>query len=273
MSTTESTARIYITVKVEDRPGSKVAVRPETVRASEVAKIATEVEAMLESFASAIGLELPSEVPVSLIDIQDGSDRLKFSMTVALVPLVALLVTAINNHSFDEVPRDAYRHLHALSAWGSDRRWAIEFVPDSRSGLTGATLEPDSVLPPPPPSPIVKGDTTLYGRVVRVGGKETPTARVVPLQGGPDVTVTFKSESLAKRAARYLYETVGVEGVASWEAETGQVCGLVAARLFPLGTVGPAATFERLRAKVDGQLDRLSAEQLVGAARESTEEG
>lgn len=70
-------------------------------------------------------------------------------------------------------------------------------------------------------SPVV-GSESIYARVIRVGGKRPPTAKLEVMGHGP-LTVELKSEDaleIAKRLGENLYETVSLEGTASWNPAT-----------------------------------------------------
>lgn len=64
------------------------------------------------------------------------------------------------------------------------------------------------------------GETTLYGKIKRVGG-EDPTILFKPFDGNPLSCKTTKE--LAKEAGALLYSIVGINGIAEWDSDTLQI--------------------------------------------------
>jgi hypothetical protein len=70
-------------------------------------------------------------------------------------------------------------------------------------------------------TPVI-GNESIYARVIRVGGEKPPTAKLDVMGHGP-MTVDLKGEAavcLAKKLGENLYETVNLEGTASWDPHT-----------------------------------------------------
>ena len=76
-------------------------------------------------------------------------------------------------------------------------------------------MTPTTRFPVPAVSPLVTGTTTLYGKLLRIGGDNSPTAEVRFLD---DEKIACKvcSVDLARELAARLYEIIGVRGTASW---------------------------------------------------------
>jgi hypothetical protein len=64
---------------------------------------------------------------------------------------------------------------------------------------------------------LLKGTTTLYGRLRRVGGDHPPRA-LLDLVTGESISCRVTNSRLAKQLAQRLYERIGVRGVAQWDA-------------------------------------------------------
>jgi hypothetical protein len=82
--------------------------------------------------------------------------------------------------------------------------------------LTGEDISPDSLSV----SDYIQGETTLYGKVERVGGK-TPTVwlRI----SDSERMICEISESLAIELANYLYQWVSVSGKAKWNVSNYEI--------------------------------------------------
>lgn len=63
----------------------------------------------------------------------------------------------------------------------------------------------------------LSGETTIYGQVIRVGGRE-PRVMVELLSG--QTVFCDTNEDIAKKLGSRLYTTVGLFGVAQWDGES-----------------------------------------------------
>lgn len=88
----------------------------------------------------------------------------------------------------------------------------------------GGSKKPSLYLVPEPPleQTTIRGGTTIYGVLERIGGSSTIAANV--RQHGMDkVTTVTLSKELAKKMAPYLYSQVRLEGEAEWDISTLEV--------------------------------------------------
>ena len=80
-------------------------VSPETVRATDLAEFVTLIEdAILAADPGAKSPDRLDEAKVSLVRIEEGSNKLTFAVMLATMPIVATLCEAIASGSFERMP-------------------------------------------------------------------------------------------------------------------------------------------------------------------------
>ena len=75
--------------------------------------------------------------------------------------------------------------------------------------------------------PTYDGLTTVYGQCTRTGGRQRPSAEI-KLLNGMTRKIKLRTTELAQTLGKRLYETVGLEGVATWDAHTDELLRFVA---------------------------------------------
>jgi hypothetical protein len=187
-------------------------INPTALKASEVADLITEYERSLlrviERDHAEINLE---EVFISLIDVQENSAHYRFVPNVKNVVFAAAATinTAIATQAIGTLPYKTVEHLGEIWKFTKEKNCQAEF--------TGKSL-PKAVIVPEVPIQISKdfffeGETTIYGKIERVGGS-APKVRVK--LDNDDVLYLEVDESLAKKLANRLYESIALKGMAKW---------------------------------------------------------
>jgi hypothetical protein len=69
----------------------------------------------------------------------------------------------------------------------------------------------------PGQSQVIKETTILYGVLIRIGGYTRPRA-YMQFMDGRKLSCSIRSRALAIALAAKLYQSIGVRGVASWDA-------------------------------------------------------
>jgi hypothetical protein len=155
------------------------------------------------------------EVRSSLVSIEDNCIKLGFSLTPAARKAVGTFLIFAASENAPAIPYECNEHLRSINR-----------ITESYD----AEVEMSSVVPNQPsvrfnkerPLPLVekqtvvlKYDTSIYGKIMQVGGAH-PNMHVAPLSGGAQV-VCETSEDLAIQAAKLLYQMVRVTGEAREE--------------------------------------------------------
>lgn len=160
-----------------------------------------------------------SHVPaVALVGIKKGSSRFQIQVAPRLRPAVAVVGRAVLSGDFAPLPATARRALKSLVSGlkAAGHRLELPAVRGRKPLLGGSTVVETAE------SESYSSRTTLYGRINLVGGGRLSTesggARL--LLGDGTVVRLTGDRALIKRIATNLYEEVGVEGTASWDATT-----------------------------------------------------
>ena len=147
-------------------------VFPENIRAGEMAEILNAVE---DTLSAVVEKEHPKitkeELLVGLVGIRKGSVHLQFSSQLPEVALPAFVKVAksIKTKNFDDLPNNAIKSLQNFSTFVKRKNCDAEFITRNGKVKVLATFTPDIQIAS---FGSLRGDTTLYGQVVRVGGRD-----------------------------------------------------------------------------------------------------
>jgi hypothetical protein len=249
-------------------------VSPERVRASDLADFLVQFEKAIVETALANAEITPERIEdliVSLVAIESGSEALTFALTGEVFPGASLISRAIAEHDFSDLPVKAHQALHEISNQAARKDWTVVFVPDSTYEIREAVIsEADPV--PPPKIITALGDTTIYGRLIRVGGVR-PRAMILL----PDDSYLYidLSESMAVELAskERLYRDVGIEGAAKWRVDTWEILEFKARRItaYQPQKTNLVETFEALAEAAGDRWEGVDVEQFVAELRGRTE--
>ena len=192
-------------------------ITPANIRARDLADIIISVE---ESLTSIILKQNPATDPeqlvIGLVDIETGSTKLRFSSQLPQLALSAFvaLTTSISNNDYTSLPASSVRAIQKISDFAKKRQCIAAFeVPSDTSH--SARITPDSVIDFPE-NAFISGETTVYGKIERVGGA---TPKVVIRTGENKSISCAVSEELAKNLAQRLYSWMGMRGTGTWSTE------------------------------------------------------
>jgi hypothetical protein len=212
---------------------SGVDVSPDTVRASDLAEFLVHFEkAVLETVLARKDITpevAEHELIISLVAIEQGSDALTFVLTGEAMSGVSLLSQAHLSHDYSGISPKAQDALHRISTQASKNSWNVEFVKDERHNIQETIISEDDPVPPPN-IVTAQGDTTIYGRLMRVGGV-SPRAMLAMPDGSYlyiDLTETMAVTLASKER---LYQDVGIEGTATWRVDTWELMHFKAKRI------------------------------------------
>ncbi len=144
----------------------------------------------------------------------DGGRRIQFTCDPADLLLRAYMrvARAVTVGAYGDVPVNTLRSLRGLVAFARQHECEIEL--GRRQGHqvgVFAVLRPDTHVPN---VPRVRGVTTLYGQVVRVGGRR-PRVMVETVDG--QTVYCDVAPEVARELGRRLYTQVGVYGEIRWD--------------------------------------------------------
>jgi hypothetical protein len=124
----------------------------------------------------------------------------------------------VKSGEMDALPYSAHDPLKEFTAFIKRRNCEAHFSSINGQTTTKLIITPDIELNFPG---FITGETTIYGRILRVGGKE-PKVMFEPFSG---MTIYCNvSEDLAKKLGEYLYTEIALKGIAKWNPHTLDLC-------------------------------------------------
>ncbi len=189
-------------------------IEPGLIKSKELANILASVEDMIASIMEKEDHTIRKEdVIIGLKELSGGSIKLKFSSIIPAVAISAFMIaaTAVNNRNYENLPRSSLNSLVNIASFTKKHNCSAELIrlePENTVAVISSETE-INIKPP------IIGETTIYGKILRVGGK-TPKVMIETLEG--KVIYCDVDLNLAKKLGQKLYEFVSLSGVAKWDA-------------------------------------------------------
>lgn len=203
-----------------------VEVSPSTLPFLALAELVRGFVEAIVAASGAVGLPCPAEA-LSLPRIEPGSARPVLAFPRELEDTVESVLQAVESRDYSRVGVGSNAALHRAFKVALTRRWNLKL---RRRGWRedAPPVEVSELAPIPEPPEALKGlsltgETVLYGRVVGVHGDKTPRVTIKPADGSRQVAAVCESLDLAVCLGSLLYQTVGLAGVAGWNASTLEI--------------------------------------------------
>ncbi len=119
---------------------------------------------------------------------------------------------AIEAGDYPAIPPRVTEQLREIIGFNRRHNTEAEFWENNGTRKLLAVIKSDTALPKPHS---LRGTTTLYGQLLRIGGENPPTARI-RFMDGVTMTCQVQTTELASKMAQRLYEMIGVRGTARW---------------------------------------------------------
>lgn len=198
-------------------------ISPGTVRSKDIAQLIDAVEDMIASKIASENSEIrKDQIVVGLSSIEEGSVGLQFASSRNDLTSVAIkdIALSIREKNFYSLPEDSINSLKTILAFSKSRKCNAELYEMNGTKKLLAVITPDTTILEYEP---IKGETTIYGVVTRVGGsnEDKPTIQFRTIEGSLIYCTSNKQN--AKIAAKQLYQQVGLLGNAEWDAKTFEV--------------------------------------------------
>ena len=227
-------------------------VRPGDVASKDLGEILIGIE---DSIKAIIGRDNPEykldELKIGLIEIVDKSEGLKFRVNLpVLVTAFTALGYSISSNSYHDLPSKSVESLSSIQAIIRKYKTSAKFYVNNKSIAT-LTQEAKIVLPD---KVKVRGTTSIYGTIERVGGTE-PKVRVRLISGE-----TFSldvSESFAKEAGNFLYDKVKIIGEAVWDVRDYSILSFKAKNIGEYRAKSNVRAFDNLKKVLGGAWDKI----------------
>ncbi|MBT3194548.1 MAG: hypothetical protein HN341_18530 [Verrucomicrobia bacterium] len=192
-------------------------IRPAAVRARDLAEVINSFDDMLSTSILSENPDVRREdLVISFVHIEDGSVHLRFLPNLRPLALVALqtIATAVSTGEFHGVPRHSVKCLKTIQTFTRRHGCTAELRDHVDAATPLATIDQDTDIAE---LPFLEGETTLFGEVLRVGGR---TPRVMFRLSGDSVLYCDATYPVAKVLGEKLYTWVCVKGAAKWNPET-----------------------------------------------------
>lgn len=196
-------------------------MKPSDIRAGELAKIIMAFEDMIASTVHRTRPQITKdELGVGLIKIEDKSIGLEFSTKLPELTIDAYnaITDSVAKENFFALSTETLKSLREIHSFIKSKNCEGELF--SRNGKTvlKALLLPSTEIPQ---HPVTTAQTTIYGRILRVGGVDPRV--MVEHSSGKTVFCRVKDESLARKLGERLYMWAGLKGSAILDSESLEI--------------------------------------------------
>jgi hypothetical protein len=193
-------------------------INPSKVSANEFAKVVASYE---NALLSVINKNNPARKGIDFISIVNVKHE---SLTIEAEPHTVDVKDAANEiniaikkNRVNKLPYDTIESLIVFQSFVN--KYQCKVVLNGIEGVETAEITVDSDIKITD-SLYFKGETTVYGKIMRIGGSE-PRVRIKTDNGSSISVVTSKKN--AKELSPNLYSRVGVKGVGKWKKETNEL--------------------------------------------------
>ena len=117
--------------------------KPDEVSAGYLGDLLKQLEESILSFAQEQSIDLGSgaEPALSLVDVEEGSDLLTFSMPDFMAPAIAIITGAVATDTLEKLPRDTHAGLYKVSEKAKGAGWGLEFLEERDLGIEQEPLQ------------------------------------------------------------------------------------------------------------------------------------
>lgn len=196
-------------------------ILPENVKASDVADLLKAIEDLLETGILQGHPELDKgKLIIGLVNIKSESLGLQFRSPMPEYAQKAFREVGHSLKTGDTIslPPKSRNALSTIVRFTRNKNCKTDLIISSNgSRELLATITPETKVENPP---LLRGDTTVYAKVVRTGGKE-PKVELETVDGR--TLFCDASLEITKVLGTRLYEIVGLIGIAEWDNELNNI--------------------------------------------------
>ena len=194
---------------------------PENVKASEIADILKAIEDMLETRIFQDHPELDKgQLIIGLVKVKSESLGLQFQSPIPEYAQKAFREVGNSVKTGDTIslPPKSRNALSNIVRFTRNKKCTTDFIISS-NGFQEllATITPETKVEYPP---LLRGDTTVYAKVVRTGGVE-PKVELETVDGR--TLFCDAPLEITKFLGTKLYQIVGLIGIAEWDSELNNI--------------------------------------------------
>lgn len=196
-------------------------MKPADVRAGELAKILSSFEDMIASTVKRTRPQITKEdLGVGLVNIEDKSIGLEFATKLPELtfPAYKTITKSVAEEQFLDLSSETLRHLREIHHFIKSKNCEGEMFVRNGNVKLEAVILPKTEIPE---HPVITSKSTLYGRIIRVGG--TRPRVMFETATGKTLFCLVRNEILARRLGERLYTWVGLKGVAILDSDSLEI--------------------------------------------------
>lgn len=197
-------------------------IRPDFISAHEIAELMINFEQGLIAQIESMNPDIDKEnLIISLVKIDQGSIKLKFSSTLIAVTLTAFTVIAnsIKTNNISKLSNKTTDSIIEMIEYTKNKKCITNFVVNDEYDKPLVQITPDINITIPKKSKLMS-ETVIYGKLERIGGvKPKASLRLKD----KDHIVCNLSQLLAESLAPFLYKWIGLRGKAVWSSENYKI--------------------------------------------------
>lgn len=253
---------------------------PDKMSSRDVGQLIASVEQMIASIVArdnpALGID-EKEVVFGLASVQEGSYVLGFETVYEneAVKAYHAVTNAIATANFRNIPTNSVEAVKQIRTITRKYRTNTEFWLHNGQSTQLAIVKAET--PIETEAFALKGSTTLYGTVVRIGGEDPPRVTIRLVNDGQLVTCNILNRrgtglAIARQLGQRLYTRVGLRGTAHWNPYDMSLEYFVVEALTEYRATGITQALETLR-EIAGQHYEavMDIDALVAGARGNDE--
>ncbi|HMR81722.1 MAG TPA: hypothetical protein PKE30_01270 [Niabella sp.] len=229
-------------------------IRPEKVKPSEIAQLLANFERVIINQAQ---LESPGIDSDEVLFCFDKIDDQSLDLIFKVIKLKEILVgsyltiaTAFNTGDYSKIDRNAISPLRDIVKFTRKHNCEGSFkLNDETLSSFTPNVEINYNLPQS-----IKGETTIYGKIIRVGGEEPR----IHFRTSDDEKLIFDiDEILAKKLATKLYDFIGITGTATWNINNFKIENFKIDKIIEIDNKPITETLEELRGIIGKYWDEV----------------
>ncbi|AXP80919.1 hypothetical protein CJ739_1834 [Mariniflexile rhizosphaerae] len=193
-------------------------IDPSKVTANEFAKIVASYENALLSVANKINPARKGIDFISVVNVKHESLTIEAEPhTIQIKEAANEINTAIKQNRVNRLPYETIENLMVFQSFVN--KYKCKAILNGIEGVETAEITVDSDIKITD-SLYFKGETTIYGKIIRIGGSK-PRVRI-QIDNGNYISVETSSKN-AKELSPNLYNRIGIKGIGKWKKENNEL--------------------------------------------------
>lgn len=230
-------------------------ISPDKVKASEIGLLVINFEkALLNQIKEAEpSINISNEVLFTFERIDNNSLDLFFipkQVREIVVASYVVIATAFSTGDYTKINKESISALNEIVKFSKRNSCTGSFNLDNEEI---SSFEPNHEIAIPK-SQTITGETTLYGKIIRIGGEEPK----VHFRIDENQKLIFDiDENLAKKLSPKIYDFIGLVGIATWNSKDFSIEKFEVSRLLEFDNKPIATTFTEISGLIGKYWDEV----------------